>query len=91
MKGRDALREMLTTGRPPEGSVPDQPPKRVPSGAVKAMNLGLQRLSKEAEDAKVLRAQIERGERVLDLDPGLVDSSFVAIGLRARVIRTLKR
>jgi ParB family transcriptional regulator, chromosome partitioning protein len=78
MKGRDALREMLTTGRPSEGSVPDQPPKRVPSGAVKAMNLGLQRLSKEAEDAKVLRAQIERGERVLDLDPGLVDSSFVA-------------
>jgi len=78
MKGRDALREMLTTGRPSDAPGSEQPPKRVPSGAVKAMNLGLQRLSKEAEDAKILRAQLERGELVLDLDPGLVDGSFVA-------------
>lgn len=78
MKGRDALREMLTAGRPAEPPASDPAAKRVPSGAVRAMNLGLQRLSKDAEDAKSLRAQLEQGERVVDLDPDLVDASFVA-------------
>jgi ParB family chromosome partitioning protein len=77
MKGRDALREMLTAGRAAETPTQDQA-KRVPSGAIKAMNLGLQRLTKDAEDAKSLRAQLEQGEHVVDLDPALIDASFVA-------------
>ena len=45
MKGRDALRELLGAGKPE--AVVDASTKRS-SGAVKAMNLGLQRLSEEA-------------------------------------------
>jgi ParB family transcriptional regulator, chromosome partitioning protein len=78
VKGRDALREMLRAGRPAEQPSLEQGSKRVSSGAVRAMNLGLQRLSKDAEDARTLRAQLEQGERIIDLEPSLVDASFVA-------------
>lgn len=75
MRGRDALRELLGVGAAKETATPPAPHKV--SGAVKAMNLGLQRLSEDAAAAKALRETLAAGEQVVELDPALVDSSFI--------------
>ena len=74
MKGRDALRELLGAGKPE--AVTDTSTKRS-SGAVKAMNLGLQRLSDEAAAAKSLRLTLAAAEQVVELDTADVDESFI--------------
>ena len=56
---------------------------RVPSGAVRAMGLSLGRLQDEAAHAQTLRAQIGSGDSVVEIDPDLVDGSFVADRLDA--------
>jgi ParB family transcriptional regulator, chromosome partitioning protein len=82
MKRRDALRELLTS----PGSASEVPATPAPatkrhepikSGALRTMGLTLKQMSAEADDARVLRAQIESGERVVELDPSLVDPSFI--------------
>ncbi|AGA10240.1 plasmid partitioning protein RepB [Sinorhizobium meliloti] len=50
---------------------------RAASGAVKAMGLSLGSITREAEEARVLREALTQGERVVSLDPALVESSFV--------------
>ena len=50
---------------------------RAASGAVKAMGLSLSSITREAEEARVLRQALELGERVVSLDTALVSSSFV--------------
>ena len=50
---------------------------RVPSGAVRAMGLSLGRISEDAAKAEAFEQQIARGEFVQDLDPSLVEPSFV--------------
>lgn len=47
------------------------------SGAVKAMGLTLGAMSREAEEARSLRAALEKGERVVALDPEAVEGSIV--------------
>lgn len=74
MKGRDALREMLEVK--PEARESQAPPRRS-SGAIKAMNLGLQRLSDEAASARELRATLAEGEQVVLIEPAKVDASFI--------------
>lgn len=74
MKGRDALRELLGAGKPE--AIADTSAKRS-SGAVKAINLGLQRLSDEAAAAKTLRATLAGAEQVVELDAADVDASFI--------------
>ncbi len=54
----------------------DQP--RASSGAVKAMGLTLGAITREAEEARHLRQALSDGERVLTLDPAVVDQSFVS-------------
>ncbi|MFE1600458.1 plasmid partitioning protein RepB [Methylobacterium sp. ID0610] len=78
MKGRDALREILTSGLSPEPAAAETAPKRATAGAIKAMNLGLQRLSKDAEEARQLRAELDQAERVVELAASLIDASIVA-------------
>lgn len=56
---------------------PPPAPDHARSGAVKAMGLTLGAMTREAEEARNLRAALEKGERVVALDPGLVDSSIV--------------
>ena len=75
MKGRDALREMLAEEKPklPNASAP----VARPAGAVKAMNLGLQRLSDEASAAKSLRATLAGAEHVIEIAPSEIEFSFV--------------
>ncbi|MBZ9655912.1 plasmid partitioning protein RepB [Phyllobacterium lublinensis] len=50
---------------------------RAASGAVKAMGLSLGGISREIEDARRLKESFEGSERVAELDPSLVESSFV--------------
>ncbi len=50
---------------------------RAASGAVKAMGLSLSGISREIEDARRLKESFEGSERVVELDPALVESSFI--------------
>ena len=51
--------------------------ERVPSGAVRAMGLSLGRIGENAAKAEALEQQITRGEIVQDLDPVLIEPSFI--------------
>ena len=50
---------------------------RAASGAVKAMGLTLGAITREAEEARHLRQALTEGERIVSLDPALVENSFV--------------
>lgn len=75
MKGRDALRE-LVTATPAQPQTAAAPPKRA-AGAVRAMSLNLQQLSTEAAEAKSLREALAGSEAVVQLDPAGIDPSPV--------------
>ncbi|MGH6760902.1 MAG: plasmid partitioning protein RepB [Phyllobacterium sp.] len=51
---------------------------RSASGAVKAMGLSLGGMSRELDEARRLKESLAEGDRVVTLDPALVDGSFVA-------------
>lgn len=62
--------------KPAEPAAVQQPPRSA-SGAVKAMGLSLGGMSREIEDARRLKESLEGVERVVELDPALVEGSFV--------------
>ena len=51
---------------------------RSASGAVKAMGLSLNAITREAEEARALRQALAEGERVVSIDPARIEASFVA-------------
>jgi ParB family chromosome partitioning protein len=51
---------------------------RAASGAVKAMGLSLGGLSREVEDARRLKESLTAADRVIEIEPELVDTSFVS-------------
>lgn len=51
---------------------------RAASGAVKAMGLSLGGLSREIEDARRLKESLSVADRVIEIEPELVDTSFVS-------------
>lgn len=76
-RGRGILQDLVAAGkptRPVEGSLP----QARPAGAVKAMSLGLDRLSAEAAQAKALREELANRETTQELDPALFSPSIVA-------------
>lgn len=76
-RGRDILQGLVAAGkpsRPAEGSLP----QARPSGAVKAMSLGLDRLSAEAAQARALREELASRETTQELDPDLFSPSIVS-------------
>jgi ParB family transcriptional regulator, chromosome partitioning protein len=91
-KRRDELKALFT-GRPggpiaPETKSAEPPsaaatptaspePARAASGAVRAMGLSLGSLARDAEEARNLREAFEMGDRIVELDCALVESSFV--------------
>lgn len=77
MKGRDILKSMVGTIPQPNAETPSSANVHRPSGAVRAMNLSLNRLGEEAAAAKVLRESLASGDRVVDLDPSTVEVSFI--------------
>ena len=56
----------------------DAKPARVAAGSVRAMGLELHRLTEQADEAQVLRQQIENGSIVAELDPEMLEPSFVS-------------
>ena len=70
---------------PPPTASPVQAPApspetraRTASGAIKAMGLSLDGLSREIEDARRLKESLGTGERIIEIEPELIDSSFVS-------------
>lgn len=59
------------------GTASETQKPRSASGAVKAMGLSLGGMSREIEDARRLKESLEGVERVIELDPALVETSFV--------------
>lgn len=76
-KRRDALKAMMAPITTPQTAPDDRPRTPVVSGSLKAMGLSLKSLSEEADEARALRAQLASGAQVIELDPGLIDPSFV--------------
>jgi ParB family chromosome partitioning protein len=82
-----ALFETVDTAPSSEQQSPDPAPAkqstvepmkpRAASGAIKAMGLSLGGISQEIEDARRLKESFEGSERVIELDPSLVESSFI--------------
>ncbi|ATU96008.1 plasmid partitioning protein RepB (plasmid) [Phyllobacterium zundukense] len=76
-KRRDALKAMMTPIN--EGSQTEhrlaKPAQK--SGSLKAMGLSLQSLSDDADEAQALREKLASGEHVIDIDPDLIDASFI--------------
>jgi len=77
MKKRQTLESLLAPtqelSRPPERSLNPQ----VTSGALKAMGMSLRQMSEDAARARDLTAQMETGERIVELDVSLIEPSFV--------------
>ncbi|WP_051953284.1 plasmid partitioning protein RepB [Methylocapsa aurea] len=78
MKRRSTLADLLRQGSEQATELPPDMPEPVASGALRAMGFSLERMSAEAETARDLKAKIEGGEYVVELDPKLVDASFVS-------------
>lgn len=68
----DALTDVTSTVSDVEA-----PKGRAVSGSVRAMRLSLGEMGAKAAEAQALRAAIEAGETAIDLDPALLDPSFV--------------
>ncbi|AYG64536.1 plasmid partitioning protein RepB [Rhizobium jaguaris] len=77
MKGRDILKSMVSSSEHGKVETPQASPSHKPAGAVRAMNLSLGRLNEEAAAAKELREAIAAGDKVIELDPALVEASFI--------------
>lgn len=58
------------------------PAARSSAGAVKAMGLSLNAMTREAEEARLLRQALSEGERVVAIQPDKIDTSFVEDRLR---------
>lgn len=76
MKGKDILQSLVAEGRPQAAGPTAAPPMRT-SGAVKAMGLGLDRLTAEASEARSLREQLANIETTQEFDPDLFEPSIV--------------
>jgi len=79
MKRKDLVNAILSADPAPAPSdTVDRKPARVAAGSVRAMGLELHRLTEQADEAQVLRQQIENGSIVAELDPEMLEPSFVS-------------
>jgi ParB family transcriptional regulator, chromosome partitioning protein len=65
---------------PPPGS-PERPPERVPAGPVRSMALALDGIKQES---RILQEALAAGSTIIELDPDLVDASFIRDRLSER-------
>jgi ParB family chromosome partitioning protein len=78
MKGRDILKSMVVgSSDPSKADGTSVPLAHRPSGAVRAMNLSLNRLGEDAATAKALRDTLASGIKVVELDPATIEISFI--------------
>lgn len=78
MTRRNTLADLLKLDPEQTATAAPDMPGPVASGALRAMGWSLERMSADAETARDLKAKIEAGEHVVELDPGLVDASFIS-------------
>src|SRR5271166_6304515 len=78
MKRRNTLADLLKQDPENDAALTPDMPEPVASGALRAMGFSLERMSAEAESARDLKARLEAGEYVVELEPTLVDASFVS-------------
>ena len=79
MKRKDLVSALLSADPSPAPSdTADAKPARVAAGSVRAMGLELHRLTEQADEAHVLRQQIENGSIVVELDPEMLEPSFIS-------------
>jgi ParB family transcriptional regulator, chromosome partitioning protein len=79
MKRKDLVNALLSADLAPAPSdTVDPKPARVAAGSVRAMGLELHRLTEQADEAEALRQQIENGSIVAELDPEMLEPSFVS-------------
>jgi ParB family chromosome partitioning protein len=76
-KRRDALKAMMVPITAQPSSEDRQMRTPVKSGSLKAIGLSLQSLSQEADEARALREQLAAGDHVVELNPALIDPSFI--------------
>jgi ParB family chromosome partitioning protein len=77
MKRKDLLRNLLAPDSAEDERLASASvDRRVPSGAVRAMGLDLDRLTSDARRAEELERQAFNGQMVMDIDPSIVDASF---------------
>lgn len=77
MKGRDILKNMVTSAGSDEKTLAQAQPAHKPAGAIRAMNMSLNRLGDEAAAAKELRVALSAGDKVIELDAKQIDVSFI--------------
>lgn len=78
MNRKDLVSTLFKAGPPIEGSgTAERKPTRIAAGSVRAMGLELDRLTQDAHQASVLREQLAAGSAVIELDPELLEPSFV--------------
>jgi ParB family transcriptional regulator, chromosome partitioning protein len=74
---KDQLKNMFQPADAPDEARETSvtPPARTTSGAVKAMGLSLGGIQREIEEARQLKDALIEGERIVELDPALIDPS----------------
>lgn len=75
-------KSMPEAERNPVAAGEGAPPPRSASGAVKAMGLSLGTMTRDADEARALRQALSDGERVVNVHPEKIDSSFIEDRLR---------
>jgi ParB family chromosome partitioning protein len=78
MKRKELVTALLKPDTPGEVGVSEPKPVRVAAGSVRAMGLELSRLTEEAGQAEILREQLTNSSIVVELDPELIEPSFIA-------------
>ena len=79
MKRKDLVSALLSAEPSPTSSdTVDAKPARVAAGSVRAMGLELHRLTEQADEAQALRQRIENGSIVAELDPEMLEPSFIS-------------
>ena len=79
MKRKDLVSALLSAEPSPTSSdTVDAKPARVAAGSVRAMGLELHRLTEQADEAQALRQRMENGSIVAELDPEMLEPSFIS-------------
>lgn len=82
MSRKDTLTDFLSGHDNPEPgsaeSADEMPKQRTGAGSVKTLSSSLRLLNADAQRARILQEQIAEGSRVVDLDPALIERSFIS-------------
>jgi ParB family transcriptional regulator, chromosome partitioning protein len=82
MSRRDTLTDFLSGHDNPEPgsaeSASERPKERTGASSVKALSSSLRLLNADAQRGRILQQQMDEGTQVVELDPALLDHSFIS-------------